>query len=148
MRSPIPTYDFASNAPEHIQRDAKAVGRSQHKRAVFEQVYYHKAIARTAREIAQKTGLTLVQVQKVGSVLDGIAFDKVKHNGQIAYARRREIHAHKREILERGVSREKRDAGHETQSESVNGGQRFTFDSAEKPPNRPKPPTFLKHQCG
>src|SRR5260370_10850719 len=109
MKSAIPTYDFASNAPEHIKRVAKAVGWSQHKRAVFEEVYYHKAIARTAREIGQKTGLTLIQVQKAGSVLDGIAFDKVKHNGEIAYARRREIHAHKREILELGLNRRKRE---------------------------------------
>jgi len=52
----------------------------------------------------------LVQVQKVGSVLDGVAFDQVKHNGEIAYARRREIHAHKREILELGLNRGKREA--------------------------------------
>lgn len=108
MKSPLSTSDFASNAPEQIEHIAKLIGRSAHKRAVFEAVYYHKAKARTVAEIAKKTGLTRIQVLKVGSALAGTAFDQIdSHNGDIAYARRREYHKHKKQILALGGSREK-----------------------------------------
>lgn len=107
MKSPLSTSDFASNAPEQIEHVARLVGRSAHKRAVFEAVYYHKAKARTVNEIAKKTGLTRIQVLKAGSALAGTAFDQIDHNGDIAYARRREYHKHKKQILKLGGSREK-----------------------------------------
>ncbi|MCC6676401.1 MAG: hypothetical protein IT436_04595 [Phycisphaerales bacterium] len=111
MKTPLSTSDFASNAPEQIERVAKLIGRAgSHKRLVFEAVYYHKAKSRTVEEIRKKTGLTRNQVLKVGSVLDGVAFDQTTTpSGEIAYARRREYHKHKQEILALADSREKRD---------------------------------------
>jgi hypothetical protein len=109
MSTPLPTSDFASNAPEQIEHVAKLIGRSAHKRAIFDAVYYHKAKARTVNEIATKTGLTRLQVLKVGSTLAGAAFDQTRVDGKIAYARRREYHKYKRQILALAGSREKRD---------------------------------------
>lgn len=100
MRGPVLTSDFASNANEQIAHVAKKIGRSPQKRAVFEVVYSHKAKARTVDEIVARTRLTRIQVLKIGSALDGIAFDRIILNGKIAYARRREYHAYKSQILD------------------------------------------------
>jgi hypothetical protein len=95
----IATSDFASHAEQQIERVAKCIGRSPQKRLIFNAVYYHKAKARTARDIAVRTGLTYIQVIKAGSALTETVFDQVKIDGEIAYARRREYHAYKRQIL-------------------------------------------------
>jgi hypothetical protein len=97
---PIATSDFPSNAPEQIKYVATVIGKSAHKLAVFDAVYHHKAKARSIKEIRARTGLSRIQVLNVGVKLAAKqVVRQTERNGDIAYARRPEIHGHKNDIL-------------------------------------------------
>jgi hypothetical protein len=66
---PVKVTDIRSNAEAQLDRAAQVIGRSEHKRKVFEAICFHKKIIKKVSEIANKTGLSPIQVLKVGRVL-------------------------------------------------------------------------------
>jgi hypothetical protein len=52
-----PASDVASNAEENVAHAAKVVGRSTHRRSVFEAIYTGKRKAKKVSELMRATGL-------------------------------------------------------------------------------------------
>lgn len=92
--------DSLSNANEHIEQAAKAVGRGEVRRKVFEAIYHHKAKVKSVAEIAERTGLTRTRVLQEGQhlVTKGIVKRATK-DGDTAYQKIDFFHGHKRQIL-------------------------------------------------
>lgn len=97
----IQVSDSASNRNEQIENAAKAIGKSDHKRKVFEAIHYHKKAVKTVSEIMERTNLTRVQVLKAGGELvrKKIGIDQNRVNGEVGYAKSDFLQQHRSEIL-------------------------------------------------
>jgi hypothetical protein len=100
MANAVETSDFLSNAPEQIERLAKAVGTGLLRQKVFDAIYFHKTKIKSATEVAKRAGYDRIPVLKAARhlVRRGAAKTATK-NGEVAYEMIDAIHAHKGEIL-------------------------------------------------
>lgn len=100
MGNAIEVSDSLSNTEEQLERIAKIVGRGADRRKVFNAIYYHKAKAKTASQIAKKTHLSRMRVLQEGRYLHlkGVV-RQTKKEGEVAYETIDFVQAHKREIL-------------------------------------------------
>ena len=96
----IQVSDSASNRNEQIENAAKAIGRSQLKRSVFEAIHHHKKRVKTVAEISAKTGLSRMQVLKAGGELARKhVVEQTQENGDTAYEKNDFLQAHKKQVL-------------------------------------------------
>lgn len=96
----IHVSDAASNRNEQIENAARAIGKSAHKRLVFETIHHGKKEAKSVTEIADKTGLTNKQVLDAAKPLEKkhvIEQDKV--DGETVYKKNGFLQAHKQDVL-------------------------------------------------
>lgn len=105
MGNAIEVADALSNAEEHIERAAKAIGKSKPRRAVFEAIYYHKARVKTVPEILKRLrvmgfSLTPMRVLQEGRHLErhGIVRDATE-GGRKGYRMVETFHVNKARIL-------------------------------------------------
>ncbi len=114
MRTALPTRvsDARSNANEQIEHAVSTLGRSKHRRQVFEAVYYHKSRVKSADQIATMTGLPRIRVlQEANALAAKQIIGKVQEKGQlIAYEQDSFYQANKREILRLLDDHKKRDS--------------------------------------
>jgi hypothetical protein len=98
--APTSVADLRSNRIEHVMHAVERIGRSAHKLAVFEAVYYHKQRTKSVGEIQQRVGLSRMRVLQVGNglVKDQLIGQTVK-DSQTAYSQYPEFQAMKAEIL-------------------------------------------------
>lgn len=97
---PIQVSDSASNRNEQIENAAKAIGRSQRKRRVFEAIHHHKKRVKTVAEIAEKTGLSRMQVlQAGGELVRKQVVEQTQEHGDTAYVKNDFLQAHKKQVL-------------------------------------------------
>lgn len=95
-----PVSDVGSNAEENIAHAAKVIGRSTHRRSVFDAIYTGKRRAKTVSELIKATGLPHRRVLDAGKKLaDNHLVKPTKLNGETAYAKIGFFHASKRRIL-------------------------------------------------
>lgn len=100
--------DFASNAPEQIEHAARVIGKSSHRRKVFDAIYTGKRKAKTVSELMRITGLSRVRVLDAGKRLfDNKLVEQIKIDGETAYVKIGHIHINKRRILTFAKSPEK-----------------------------------------
>lgn len=82
----IKVTDPLSNKPEQIVAAAEAIGRSEHRRKVFDEVYYHKKRVKSVPEISKKTGMSEKQVLNAGNKLaKADIIGQTKIDGRTAY---------------------------------------------------------------
>lgn len=92
--------DPASNRNEHIENAAKAIGRSEQKRKVFEAIHHGKKARKAVAEIAQMTNLTEKQVLNVAKPLvKKEVFEQERDKGTTYYKKNSFLQEHKREVL-------------------------------------------------
>src|SRR5688572_3419419 len=83
--------DHRSNAPEQIDFAAKVIGRSKHRRQVFDAIYFGKKAIKTVREISVSTGLSekrvLEEAKKLANneIIRQTKKDKVTAYGKFAF---------------------------------------------------------------
>lgn len=95
-----PVSDVGSNAEENIAHAAKVIGRSTHRRQVFDAIYTGKRRAKTVSELRKATGLPHTRVLDAGKKLaDNRIVKAIKVNGETAYEKIDFFHSHKRRIL-------------------------------------------------
>jgi len=109
---PIRVSDARSNANEQIDHAVSTLGRSKHRRQVFEAVYYHKSRVKSADQIVTMTGLPRIRVlQEANFLAAKQIIGKVQEKGQlIAYEQDSFYQANKREILRLLDDQKKRDS--------------------------------------
>ena len=96
----IQVSDSASNRNEQIENAAKAIGRSERKRLVFEAIHHHKKPVKTVAWIVERTGLTRMQVLQAGGELARKQIvEQTKQDGDTAYRKNDFLQAHKKEVL-------------------------------------------------
>jgi hypothetical protein len=114
MRNGLPARvsDARSNPNEQIDHAVSTLGRSKHRRQVFEAVYYHKSRVKSADQIATMTGLPRIRVlQEANALAAKQIIGKVQEKGQlIAYEQDSFYQANKREILRLLDDKKKREA--------------------------------------
>ncbi|HEV2111386.1 MAG TPA: hypothetical protein VGT99_08535 [Gammaproteobacteria bacterium] len=92
--------DVASNAPEQIDRAARVIGKSTHRRMVFEATYTGKRRAKTVTELMSATGLSRVRVLDAGKRLfDNKIVEQTKIDGETAYVKIGFFQTEKQKIL-------------------------------------------------
>lgn len=92
--------DAASNRNEQIENAARAIGRSQQRRAVFSAIHHGKRAIKTVSTIAKSTNLTNKQVLDAAKPLvKKQVIQQEKLGGRTAYRKRSFLQAHKREVL-------------------------------------------------
>lgn len=92
--------DSLSNRPEQIVEAARIIGRSKHRRAVFEAIYHHKKQWKSVSEITEKTGLSRMKVlQNGGHLAKSHLVDQEKRAEGIGYKQIPFMQANKKEIL-------------------------------------------------
>lgn len=126
--------DSLSNAPEQILAAVEAIGRSKLRRAVFDEVYYHKKRVKLVSDIASKTGLSEKQVLMAGKHLakSGV-IAQTKIEGKTAY-RQIEFFQHKKEEIIRIVENpEKAKAIPTKRNPAVGKGSLFSFVKKRAP---------------
>lgn len=97
---PQSVSDLASNAQENIAHAAGIIGRSGHRRDVFNAIYTGKRRLKRVRELMQSTGLPRIRVLDAGKKLaDNKIVEQKRINGETAYEKIDFFHAHKRRIL-------------------------------------------------
>jgi tRNA 2-selenouridine synthase SelU len=74
---PAPVSDFLSNFNDQLVAAARILGRSKHRQAIFEFVYYGPKQTKTVEEIRIKTGLSQTHVLKEGGKMAGLLLEKV-----------------------------------------------------------------------
>ncbi len=92
--------DVGSNAEENIAHAAKVIGRSLHRRKVFEAIYTGKRVRKKVSEISIATGLSKKRVVEEGKRLfDNRLVGRCKLDGETAYIKEGFIHTNKAKIL-------------------------------------------------
>lgn len=92
--------DVGSNAEENIAHAAKVVGRSAHRRSVFEAIYTGKRRTKKVSELIQATRLPHRRVLDAGKRLaDNRLVKTTKVDGETAYEKIDFFHSNKRRIL-------------------------------------------------
>ena len=95
-----PVSDVGSNAEENIAHAAKVIGRSAHRRSVFEAIYTGKRRAKKVSELINSTGLPHRRVLDSGKRLaDNRLVRTTKLDGETAYEKIDFFHSNKRRIL-------------------------------------------------
>ena len=99
MGNAVEVSDSLSNAPEHIERAAKTIGRGA-RRKVFEAIYHHKMQVKSTSDVVSRTGLGRMRVLQEARYLcrHGIA-KGAKKNGETAYQMIEFFHSNKGKIL-------------------------------------------------
>ncbi len=92
--------DIGSNAEENIDHAAKVIGRSVHRRKVFEAIYTGKRRSKKISDISIVTGLPEKRVLEEGKrLVDNRLVKACKLNGEMAYTKMDFFHTNKRKIL-------------------------------------------------
>jgi hypothetical protein len=92
--------DRSANTEEMIAQAAKVLGRSKHRRKVFDAIYTGKQRVKGVVEIAKSTGLTEKRVLEEGKKLvDNEIVIPVKSEGRMAYEKIDFYHHHKKKII-------------------------------------------------
>lgn len=100
MGRAVEVSDSLSNREEQIERVVKAIGRSKTRLAVFEAIYFHKSRVKSVQEIADRTGLTRMEVLKAGGHLARHgAVNQTKKEKDTAYEKIDAFHVSKPTIL-------------------------------------------------
>ena len=95
-----PVSDVGSNAEENIAHAAKVIGRSLHRRAVFDAVYTGKQKLKRVSDLIKTTRLPHTRVLDAGKKLaDNRIVKAIKVDGETAYEKIDFFHSHKRRIL-------------------------------------------------
>lgn len=95
-----PVSDVGSNAEENIAHAAKVIGKSSHRRKVFDAIYTGKRRAKTVSELIKTTRLPHRRVLDAGKRLaDNRLVKPTKMDGETAYEKIDFFHSHKRRIL-------------------------------------------------
>jgi len=103
--------DFNSNKNDNLVALAQAIGRSAHKFAVFDAVYYHKKRVKSVQEVADRTGLDRMQVLKVGRALaSNHLFKQTKKGDDTAYEQIEHVQQHKERIKALAGNKKKQEA--------------------------------------
>lgn len=130
----IKVTDSLSNTPEQILAAVEAIGRSKLRRAVFDEVYYHKTRVKLVSDIASKTGLSEKQVLMAGKHLakSGV-ISQTKIEGKTAY-RQIEFFQHKKaEIIRIVENPEKAKAIPTKRNPAVGKGSLVSFVKKRTP---------------
>lgn len=78
--------DYTSNANDNIDRAVKSIGRSAHRKLVFEKIYFGKQMVKSITELSAATGLSEKRVLEEGKKLvNAGVLKQVKSNGKTAY---------------------------------------------------------------
>lgn len=92
--------DVGSNAEENIANAAKVIGRSSHRRRVFDAIYTGKQRAKSVSHLIKITGLPRTRVLDAGKKLaDDHIVKAIKQDGETAYEKIDFFHSHKKKIL-------------------------------------------------
>jgi hypothetical protein len=75
--SPAPVSDFLSNFNDQLVTAARILGRSKHRQAIFEFVFYGPKQTKTVEEIMNATGLSQIRVLNEGAKMAGLLLEKV-----------------------------------------------------------------------
>lgn len=95
-----PVSDVGSNAEENVAHAAKVIGRSTHRRKVFDAIYTGKRRTKTVSELMRTTSLSHTRVLDAGKRLaDNRLVGATKLNGETAYEKVDFFHSNKRRIL-------------------------------------------------
>lgn len=95
-----PVSDVGSNAEENIAHAAKVIGRSVHRRKIFDAIYTGKRRTKTVSELRRTTKLVHTRVLDAGKKLaDNRIVKATKVNGETAYEKIDFFHSHKKRIL-------------------------------------------------
>ncbi len=95
-----PVSDIASNAQENIAHAAQVLGRSVHRRRVFDAIYTGKLRRKTVKNLMDATGLPQVRVlQEAKKLTDNRIVKAIKVGRTTAYEKEDFFHTHKKRIL-------------------------------------------------
>ncbi|GIW52806.1 MAG: hypothetical protein KatS3mg081_2161 [Gemmatimonadales bacterium] len=95
-----PVSDVGSNAEENIAHAAKVLGRSTHRRSIFEAIYTGKRRAKKVSDLMRVTGLPRRRVLDAGKRLaDNRLVKTTKLDGETAYEKIDFFQSNKRRIL-------------------------------------------------
>lgn len=95
-----PVSDVGSNAEENVAHAAKVIGRSAHRRKVFDAIYTGKRRTKTVSELMRTTSLSHTRVLDAGKRLaDNRLVRATKLNAETAYEKIDFFHSNKRRIL-------------------------------------------------
>jgi len=95
-----PVSDIGSNAEENVAHAAKVIGRSTHRRRVFNAIYTGKRRTKSVSELIATTGLSHRRVLDAGKRLaDNRLVKATRLNGETAYEKIDFFHSNKRRIL-------------------------------------------------
>src|SRR5882724_4595302 len=85
---PLNVSDPRANANDQIAHAVAVSGRSKHRRAVFEAIYFGKKQSKTVDEIAAKTGLPAKRVLEEAKKLSSNSIvSQAKKNGKTCYGK-------------------------------------------------------------
>jgi hypothetical protein len=95
----IEVRDHLSNAPEHIEALAKALGKGD-RVTVFKAIYHHKKRIKTVSELMEATGLTRVRILQCGGELASRGFvEQETKDGETAYKTIKFFQINKKRVL-------------------------------------------------
>lgn len=95
-----PTTEFAATSPEVTRAIVQDIRRSPRKYRIFEAIYGGGSRPKTAKVLAQKTGLTEIAVLQLATPMAHKQFlEQVKHDGRVAFKKYPHINAVKQTIL-------------------------------------------------
>ena len=103
--SPTPVSDFLSNFNDQLVAAASILGRSKHRQAIFEYIYYGPKQVKTIEEIMKATGLSQTHVLKEGGKMAGLLLEKVRGG----YKKKRDFATRYKNILAMARDRKKMD---------------------------------------
>ena len=93
--SPVPVSDLLSNLNDQLVTAARILGRSKHRQAIFEYIYYGPKQVKTIQEIMNKTGLTQGHVLTEGGKMAGLLVEKLPGG----YKKKRDFATRYKQIL-------------------------------------------------
>jgi len=99
-----PVSDIASNAEENIAHAAKIIGRSRHRRLVFDAIYTGKKRVKHISDLMKTTHLPRKSVLRAGKALADNRIVKQARDGETRYEKIDFYHQHKRRILSLAAS--------------------------------------------
>lgn len=97
---PINVADVRANLNENILHAVSIIGKSKHRRCVFEAIYRGKREVKTVDDIVQETGLSRIRILQEGGKLHANQIvEKTKKDNQTAYKKDETYTHHKNKIL-------------------------------------------------
>ncbi len=114
--------DFRANSNENIRHAAETIGRSKHRRAVFESIYRGKKTVKTIPDLMKQTGLSHKQILIAGQKLAANQIvEQVSVDGRVAYKKDGTLSHHKKKILDVVDDPQKKDRYPTKQEPRVSG---------------------------